>query len=777
MKVALSSLVAYMTVVSAGLGAFAAERGFYRVEKTPEGRWWAVDPEGQRTVIRGVDWVIYRGHRCEADGKVHHYKEWNDAHYRTPADWEDETLGRLKKWGFTMLGTGADETLRHRGLIHAWEINFGNKFGKSFDADDERWICPHEGCPCSALPNVFHPDFPDYCEKMAAEVCAPMRDDRDLLGYFIDNELRWWGHGDWGGFAGPFDCTMKKPAGHSARKALEALKAERPDLEGDALKKAFLELVAERYFSVTTAAIKKHDPNHLILGCRFATLRGADELVWKVAGKYCDVITFNSYPQADLARNVMMDGERRLADHFRARYEAVGRPMLVTEWSFPAMDSGLPCTNGAGQRFLTQRERTAATELCAKTFLSLPFLIGYDYFMWADEPYNGIAKSFPENTNYGLVSEKGVPYGEITSMFERLHAEVGKWHDAPLPAEREPAAEYESWKPPVRWRGVNLLGLIHRPGDTNDVRAAGRFEERHFRWLKDWGFNFVRLPMDYRNFVCTNDWTRFRKEGFERVDEAVAFGRKYGIHVQLCLHRAPGYTIFPNGDPEPADLRTDRRAQEAFCGIWRAFAKRYRDIPNEALSFNPVNEPSGFTEVQYARVFGDMLIAVREEDPRRFVMLDGNDVASKPVNRFTNFRSTGQAFRGYTPHAISHYGAWYIQDQPKREPEWPIAEDLVDKRWIFETPEATLAKYADLAKSGYPVMVGEFGCYNAIAHATCLKWMEHCLKLWKERNLGWALWNLNGPFGFIDSGRKDVDYEEFEGHKLDRQMLELLRRY
>ena len=47
--------------------------------------------------------------------------------------------------------------------------------GKSFDADDERWICPHEGCPCSALPNVFHPDFPDYCEKMAAEVCAPGR--------------------------------------------------------------------------------------------------------------------------------------------------------------------------------------------------------------------------------------------------------------------------------------------------------------------------------------------------------------------------------------------------------------------------------------------------------------------------------------------------------------------------------------------------------------------------------------------------------------------------
>ena len=55
--------------------------------------------------------------------------------------------------------------------------------------------------------------------------------------------------------------------------------------------------------------------------------------------------------------------------------------------------------------------------------------------------------------------------------------------------------------------------------------------------------------------------------------------------------------------------------------------------------------------------------------------------------------------------------------------------------------------------------------------------MEHCLKLWKEHNLGWALWNLDGAFGIIDSGRTDVEYEDFEGHKLDRRMLELLRRY
>ena len=75
------------------------------------------------------------------------------------------------------------------------------------------------------------------------------------------------------------------------------------------------------------------------------------------------------------------------------------------------------------------------------------------------------------------------------------------------------------------------------------------------------------------------------------------------------------------------------------------------------------------------------------------------------------------------------------------------------------------------------MMIGEFGCFNKIAHATALAWMEHCLKLWKARGYSWALWNLDGPFGFIDSGRADVNYVGFEGRKLDLGMLNLLRRY
>ncbi len=47
----------------------------------------------------------------------------------------------------------------------------------------------------------------------------------------------------------------------------------------------------------------------------------------------------------------------------------------------------------------------------------------------------------------------------------------------------------------------------------------------------------------------------------------------------------------------------------------------------------------------------------------------------------------------------------------------------------------------------------------------------------KQAGWGWAMWNFRGAIGILDSGRADVRYEDFEGHKLDRQLLDLLQRY
>ncbi len=174
------------------------------------------------------------------------------------------------------------------------------------------------------------------------------------------------------------------------------------------------------------------------------------------------------------------------------------------------------------------------------------------------------------------------------------------------------------WTPPERWRGFNLLGLFRAPteGLAPDPRVAGCFPEWEFEALEEWGFDFARLPVDYRTLVAGDDWTNLVEEKLALLDEAIELGRKHGVHVQVALHRIPGYCILDE---------------------------------TEAFPLGPS----------------------------------------------------------------------------------PVA----------------------------------------------LAWMEHCLELWKSENLGWALWNLRGAFGVLDSGRADIRYEDWRGHALDRAMLDLLRRF
>jgi hypothetical protein len=46
-----------------------------------------------------------------------------------------------------------------------------------------------------------------------------------------------------------------------------------------------------------------------------------------------------------------------------------------------------------------------------------------------------------------------------------------------------------------------------------------------------------------------------------------------------------------------------------------------------------------------------------------------------------------------------------------------------------------------------------------------------------SHQIGLALWNFKGDFGILDSGREDVAYEDWHGHKLDRKLLDLFRKH
>jgi hypothetical protein len=49
------------------------------------------------------------------------------------------------------------------------------------------------------------------------------------------------------------------------------------------------------------------------------------------------------------------------------------------------------------------------------------------------------------------------------------------------------------------------------------------------------------------------------------------------------------------------------------------------------------------------------------------------------------------------------------------------------------------------------------------------------MEILKGHGIGYALWNFRGSFGILDSGRTDIEYEDWHGHKLDRRLLTMLQ--
>ena len=431
-------------------GKTTTPTGFFQVKQDADGSWLAYDPLGRGFFVLGMGSVRYNGQACERLQNKLLYKTNNDKKYKSPKEWEENTRKRLISWGFnTFYG---DASLRLKGLSRQHFLSVGTSMASLGDEFD---ITPYERKPCSAFPNVYHPDFKAWCEWRIAGICGDDVNNPWVFGYFTDNELAWWGRG--AGDTGLFDAAMKKPATHHAKLAIRDLLLKHADgklenvnktwglelknadellelkslpaatQEQRDIKLAFLRQTAERYFKTIHDAFRKIDPNHLLLGCRFAGIVRNHPVVLEEAGKYSDVVTWNSYITVDLDDGVvysdMTDARRTMVDTYTEAYGHAKKPIMITEWSFPALDSGLPCTRGAGQRFFTQWERAKATDIFAQTLLSLPFAIGYDYFMWVDQPPLGVSLVFPENTNYGIVNIEDEPYPLLADIFTKIHAD------------------------------------------------------------------------------------------------------------------------------------------------------------------------------------------------------------------------------------------------------------------------------------------------------------------------------------------------------------------
>lgn len=342
------------------------------------------------------------------------------------------------------------------------------------------------------------------------------------------------------------------------------------------------------------------------------------------------------------------------------------------------------------------------------------------------------------------------------------------------------------------WYGFNILEKFYR----NDP-----FKELDFKRASQWGFNFFRLPMDYHCWIVDGDLYKTDEKVLDEIDDAVALGKKYGIHLDLNFHCAPGYTV-NRAVTEPFNLWEDEEAQAACEFHWRLFAKRYKGLPNDLLSINLVNEPHGTTMPVYKRFVERMVEAIHDEDDKRLVIADGlimSDGHYEPVPDMDD-PFFAQSFHMYTPPWITHIMASWSLAMAKydEQPEYPGEAPNIDKYAEMYPPESRLRKsllrwkgvhvdrewlenwlkpwFEFSRETGTLVHCGEIGVYAyKVPRKTQLNWFNDVLSILSENKVGWALWNLRGSFGIINTGREEFHGEILpNGDSLDRELLDLI---
>lgn len=120
--------------------------------------------------------------------------------------------------------------------------------------------------------------------------------------------------------------------------------------------------------------------------------------------------------------------------------------------------------------------------------------------------------------------------------------------------------------------------------------------EADFKRIAELGFNCVRIPFWYRNFMTEDgEWLSSNLDevsGFKRLDWALEQCQKYGIYAILDMHGCPGGQSLNHstGSNGKNALYTNRTYQKMMEEIWTAIAERYKDNPCVA-AYDIMNEP------------------------------------------------------------------------------------------------------------------------------------------------------------------------------------------
>ncbi len=374
--------------------------GFFRVD-IRDGRWWLVTPLGNPFYSLGVNGVRIKSFRSTADvtriegreelfeevpdyGQCPHcfmedstyfsFYSWNiRKKYPTIEKWKEQTEKRLQTIGFNTIGNWSD-TLYY----------LEPEMPYTYTLDSRR---NPEVIMSNGMPDVFHPGWEEHLSD-AFSMIAGFREDPFLLGYFVDNEM------GWGAINRPDSSSHTFPV-----------------LEGYETEAERRTVYAERYFSTIRQAIRKHDHNHLYMGCRFTRNFRSMEPVAEAAGRHVDILSINVYSGHPIKQQM---------DQW---YRAARRPMLIGEHHIPPRT---PKQLWPRYPNFPLPERDSMLTNYISTWAGYPYAVGSHWYQYKDQEVAGRGDG-GENQPIGLVTVADQPNYPLLETYHRIANQLPEW--------------------------------------------------------------------------------------------------------------------------------------------------------------------------------------------------------------------------------------------------------------------------------------------------------------------------------------------------------------
>jgi endoglucanase len=245
--------------------------------------------------------------------------------------------------------------------------------------------------------------------------------------------------------------------------------------------------------------------------------------------------------------------------------------------------------------------------------------------------------------------------------------------------------------PTVRVVGDQLVGPGGEPltlrgmAFGNRVWLDDRLPRTHhgqadYARLRELGMNAVRFYLHYQTFEADAAPGKWLEDGFQWLDQNIAWAKENGIFLVLNLHVPPGGFQSLGGGKA---LWKDPAMQQRFVQLWRELARRYASEPTIA-GFDLLNEPVVEMNVEeWKRLAERAIAAIREVDPNHAIFVERvnavNGDWSENENR--NFFRVADPnvvyeFHFYKPFHFTHQSAAWADfaAEKQRYPDDKVAE-------------------------------------------------------------------------------------------------------